>query len=242
MIELSNVTKKFGTFTAVDDLSLTVQPGEFFGFLGPNGAGKTTTIKMITGLFSPTSGTVRVNGFDLATHPLQAKKTLAYVPDQPFLYDKLTGREFFYFVGGLYEVDKAILHGRIKELIDHFEIGPWIDRRTEDYSQGMRQRVSIAAALIHRPKALVIDEPMVGLDPRSAKIVRDTLKTVSREGASILMSTHSLPVAEELCDRIGIVNEGKLVFCDTREQLAADKARLDGRFESVFLEVTKQSS
>ncbi len=240
MIELINVTKKFGTFTAVADLTLTVKAGEFFGFLGPNGAGKTTTIKMITGLFAPTSGSVRVNGIDVQAEPIEAKKRLAYIPDQPFLYDKLSGREFLYFVGGLYRVDKTVMQERIKEIIDQFEIGSWVDRRTEDYSQGMRQRISIAAALVHRPKTIVIDEPMVGLDPRSAKIVRDTLRTQVRGGTTILMSTHSLPVAEELCDRIGIINDGKLVFCDTQEQLQADKAKYDGKFESVFLEVTKQ--
>jgi ABC-2 type transport system ATP-binding protein len=241
MIQLTNVTKKFGSFTAVDDLTLTVPNGEFFGFLGPNGAGKTTTIKMIVGLFAPSAGTVHVNGFNVATQPMEAKRSLAYVPDQPFLYDKLTGREFLYFVGGLYRIPKAELTERLKELIEHFEIGPWVDRRTEDYSQGMRQRITIAAALIHRPKTLVIDEPMIGLDPRSAKIVRDTLHEQARGGMSILMSTHSLPVAEELCDRIGIINSGKLVFCDTQEQLQVDKAKYGGKFESVFLEVTKNA-
>jgi len=240
MIELINVTKKFGAFTAVDDLTLTVNAGEFFGFLGPNGAGKTTTIKMITGLFAPTSGSVRVNGIDVQAEPIEAKKRLAYIPDQPFLYDKLSGREFLYFVGGLYRVDKTVMQERIKEIIDQFEIGSWVDRRTEDYSQGMRQRISIAAALVHRPKTIVIDEPMVGLDPRSAKIVRQTLRSQVKSGTTILMSTHSLPVAEELCDRIGIINDGRLVFCDTQEQLQADKAKYDGKFESVFLEVTKQ--
>ena len=240
MIELVNVTKKFGSFTAVDDLSLTVPKGEFFGFLGPNGAGKTTTIKMIVGLFTPTKGIVRVNGFDMAAQPMEAKRTLAYVPDQPFLYDKLTGREFLYFVGGLYRIPTAALHERVKELIDHFEIGSWVDRRAEDYSQGMRQRITIAAALVHRPQTLVIDEPMVGLDPRSSKIVRDTLHGLSREGVSTLMSTHSLPVAEELCDRIAIIDNGRLVFCDTREQLQADKAKHAGSLEAVFLDVTGQ--
>jgi ABC-2 type transport system ATP-binding protein len=238
MIELREVTKKFGTFTAVDNLSLTVPKGEFFGFLGPNGAGKTTTIKMIVGLFTPTSGTILVNGFDIVRQPLEAKQTLSYVPDQPFLYEKLTGREFLYFVGGLYSVDKNILHERIPELIDHFEIGPWIDRRSEEYSQGMRQRITIAAALLHEPKSIIIDEPMIGLDPRSAKIVRETLRSEADRGTDILMSTHSLAVAEELCDRIGIIHNGKLVFCDSREKLQADKNRLGGTFESVFLDVT----
>ena len=239
MIQLRNVTKKFGSFTAVDDLTLTVPKGEFFGFLGPNGAGKTTTIKMIVGLFAPTSGDILVNGYDIVKHPMEAKQSIAYVPDIPFLYEKLTGREFLYFMGGLFKISKTTLHDRVTELLDHFEIGSWVDKRTEDYSQGMKQRITITAALLHEPKAIIIDEPMIGLDPRSAKIVRDTLRAQSQNGVSILMSTHSLPVAEELCDRIGIINNGLLVFCDTREQLQLDKARYGGKFESVFLEVTK---
>jgi ABC-2 type transport system ATP-binding protein len=240
MIQLQNVTKKFGGFTAVDNLTLTVPKGEFFGFLGPNGAGKTTTIKMIVGLFAPTSGSILVNGYDIVKQPTEAKQSIAYVPDIPFLYEKLTGLEFLYFIGGLFKIPKPALQSRVAELIDHFEIGTWIDKRTEDCSQGMKQRITIAAALLHYPKTIIIDEPMIGLDPRSAKIVRDTLHMQSQSGVSILMSTHSLPVAEELCDRIGIINNGKLVFCDTREQLQFDKARFDGKFESVFLEVTKQ--
>lgn len=239
MIELRNITKKFGDFTAVDDLTLSIQPGDFFGFLGPNGAGKTTTIKMIVGLFAPTSGSIVVNGFDLSNQPLQAKQTIAYIPDTPFLYEKLTGREFLYFIGGLYKMSKKELHVRIGELVEVFEIGQWIDKRTEDYSQGMKQRVIIASALLHNPKSIIIDEPMIGLDPRSAKIVRGTLLDQARRGVSILMSTHSLPVAEELCNRIGIINNGKLIFCDTREQLQIRKQQYDGGFESVFLELTK---
>jgi ABC-2 type transport system ATP-binding protein len=239
MIELHNVTKKFDKFVAVNNISLRVEPGELFGFLGPNGAGKTTTIKMIVGLFSPSSGTILVNGFDTVSQPIEAKTTLAYVPDQPFLYDKLTGREFMYFAGGLYKIEKETLHTRIKDVIELFEIGQWIDKRSEDYSQGMRQRISIAAALLHRPRTLVIDEPMIGLDPRSAKIVRETLTRLSEEGVSIFMSTHSLPMAEEVCNRIGIIHNGQLVFADTQEKLQVYKQQYDGKLESVFLELTK---
>ncbi len=239
MLELRNVTKKFGSFLAVDDLSLTIQPGEFFGFLGPNGAGKTTTIKMIAGLFTPTSGTILINGYDTVRQPLEAKKTLAYIPDQPFLYDKLTGREFLYFVGGLFQQEKEEIAGAIEDLISHFEIGEWVDKRTEDYSQGMRQRITIAAGLLHKPKVIVIDEPMVGLDPRSAKVVKETLKEKTREGTSVFMSTHSLQVAEELCDHIGIIKDGRLIFVDTRQKLEEYKTQYDGKFESVFLELTK---
>ena len=239
MIELRNVTKKFGSFTAVDDISLVVPAGEFFGFLGPNGAGKTTTIKMMAGLFAPTSGQIFMNGYDVVKNPIEAKSFTSYVPDQPFLYDKLTGREFLYFIGGLYKMEKKAIARKIDEVIEHFDIGEWVDKRTEDYSQGMRQRVTIAAALVHEPKAFIIDEPMVGLDPKSAKIVRETLKMMARQGVSIFMSTHSLPTAEDLCDRVGFVKDGRLVFLGTQENLQAYKQKYDGKFESVFLELTK---
>ena len=239
MIELRHVSKKFGSFTAVDDISLTVQKGEFYGFLGPNGAGKTTTIKMIAGLFTPTRGTIAVDGFDVASRPLEAKQKIAYVPDQPFLYDKLTGREFLYFVGGLYSMGKEDLHERIGALLEQFEIGDWIDKRTEEYSQGMRQRITICSGLLHRPATIIIDEPMIGLDPRSAKVVKDTLKRLSRGGATVFMSTHSLAVAEELCDTIGIIKAGKLIFSDSLAALQQYKRQYDGKLESVFIELTK---
>jgi ABC-2 type transport system ATP-binding protein len=239
MIELRHLTKKFGSFTAVDDLTLKIPQGEFFGFLGPNGAGKTTTIKMMTGLFTPTSGEIYINGFNAVAQPLETKRTVAYVPDQPFLYDKLTGREFLYFIGGLYQIEKRVLSQTIDEVVELFEIGEWVDKRTEEYSQGMRQRITIAAAMIHHPKTIIIDEPMVGLDPRSAKIVKDTLKRQAESGVTIFMSTHSLPVAEELCNRIGIIKNGKLVFVGSLEQLDGLKQKYDGKFESVFIELTK---
>ena len=239
MIELRNVTKKFGSFTAVDNVSLVVPKGEFFGFLGPNGAGKTTTIKMMAGLFAPTSGQILMNGYDVVKNPIEAKSFTSYVPDLPFLYDKLTGREFLYFIGGLYKMEKEAIARKIDEVIEHFDIGDWVDKRTEDYSQGMRQRVTIAAALVHEPKAFIIDEPMVGLDPKSAKIVRETLKMMARQGVSIFMSTHSLPIAEELCDRVGFIKDGRLVFLGTQEDLQLYKQKYDGKFESVFLELTK---
>lgn len=239
MIILKNLTKKFGSFTAVNDLSLTVPEGEFFGFLGPNGAGKTTTIKMMTGLFTPSSGSIVINGFDIQKQPLEAKSTFGYIPDQPFLYDKLSGREFLYYIGGLFNMPKKEIKEQTEELVSHFEIGDWVDKRTEEYSQGMRQRITITAAFLHRPKTIIIDEPMVGLDPRSARIVKDSLKQKSKEGVSIFMSTHSLEMVEELCDRIGIIKDGKLIFLDTKENLHHHKSKYDGKLESVFLELTK---
>ena len=239
MIQLVRLVKKFGDFTAVDDLSLEVKPGEFYGLLGPNGAGKTTTIKMMSGLFAPSAGKIVINGFDIQHQPLQAKMSIGYVPDQPFLYEKLTGREFLYFSAGLYGLNHQTTTERINELATLFEIGSWIDRRTENYSQGMRQRIVICAALLHDPRVLIIDEPMVGLDPRSSHIIKQTLKRKSKEGVAVFMSTHSLPVAEELCDRVGIVKEGRLIFEDSIEALHLFKQQYDGKFESLFLELTK---
>ena len=239
MIQLVNVTKKFGTFTAVDSVNITVGVGEFYGILGPNGAGKTTTIKMMTGLFTPTSGEIFINGFNLHEQPIEAKMCIGYIPDQPFIYEKLTGREFLYFSAGLFKLNHQLATERINELTETLEIGEWIDRRAEDYSQGMRQRIVIAAALLHDPKVLIIDEPMVGLDPRSAHIVKELLKQKSKNGVSVFMSTHSLPVAEELCDRVGIIKEGRLIYEDTIDMLKLTKQKYDGKFESVFLELTK---
>jgi ABC-2 type transport system ATP-binding protein len=239
MIGLQDVTKKFGDVTAVDRLSLDIRTGEFYGFLGPNGAGKTTTIKMMTGLFSPTSGSITIGGFDVQRKPLEAKMRTGYIPDQPFLYEKLTGREFLHFSAGLYKMAHRAATEAIRELTNRFEIGPWIDRRTEHYSQGMRQRLVIVAALLHDPKVLIIDEPMVGLDPRSAQIVKEVLKQKSREGTAIFMSTHSLPVAEELCDRVGIIKNSRLVFEDSLDAFHRFKDRYNGKFESMFLELTR---
>ena len=242
MIELKNLTKKFGQFTAVDDISLNIPSGEFFGFLGPNGAGKTTTIKMMTGLFTPTSGQIILNGFDVVREPLPAKSTFGYIPDHPYLYDKLTGREFIYYMGGLYKMKKDELKESVERVIDLLELASWVDKKTEDYSQGMRQRVTFASAFVHNPKTIIIDEPMVGLDPRSARIVKDTLKQKAKEGTSIFMSTHILEMAEELCDRIAIINKAKIIFLDTKENLHLYKTKYDGNLESVFLELTKESS
>jgi ABC-2 type transport system ATP-binding protein len=235
MIELHHVSKKFGSFTAVDDVSLTIERGQFFGFLGPNGAGKTTTIKMLTGLFAPTSGSCSINGFDMQRDPLPAKRSIGYVPDQPFLYDKLTGREFLYFIGGLFQMRPQELRLRIEEYTEAFEIGDFIDRRGEEYSQGMRQRVVLSAAMLHDPKVLVIDEPLVGLDPRSSRLVKDSLKEKTKNGLTIFMSTHLLEIVEELCDRIAIIKQGRIIY----EESQSSSRRSDGELEAMFLELTK---
>lgn len=239
MISLLHLTKRFGDLTVVDDLTLSVAPGEFYGFLGPNGAGKTTTIKMMTGLFTPTSGSISIGGYDLRKDLLNAKRVTGYIPDQPFLYEKLTGREFLYFSAGLYAVPHRETTERIRELAERFDIGPWIDRRTEYYSQGMRQRITVAAALLHRPRVLIVDEPMVGLDARVAQTVKEAFRELARAGSAVFMSTHSLDVAEELCDRIGIIKEGRLVFEDATGSFHVMRDKYNGEFESMFLEMTR---
>lgn len=239
MLNISGLVKRFGDFTAVDGLNLAIGEGVFYGFLGPNGAGKTTTIKMITGLFSPSAGEITVGGYDIQKAPMMAKAITGYVPDQPFLYEKLTGREFLQFNAGLYRIDRRTVSGRIAELSEILEIGSWIDRRTEHYSQGMRQRIAITAALLQEPKLLVIDEPMVGLDPRSTHIVKLLLKKKSQDGMTVFMSTHSLPIVEELCDAIGIIKSGRLVFDGSVAEFGRFKSKVDGKFESAFLELTK---
>lgn len=239
MITLANITKRFGNFTAVNSISLQVKPGEFYGFLGPNGAGKTTTIKMMTGLYAPSAGQITINGFDITVRPKEAKLAIGYIPDQPYLYDKLTGREYLYFSGGLYRIQKAHLRIVIDQLVERLELGEWIDRRCEEYSQGMRQRVVIAAALLHDPPVIIIDEPMVGLDPRSARIVKQTLLEKARAGSAVFMSTHSLPVIEELCDRVGIINDGKLIYENTMSGLQQTNHSNDGTLETLFLELTR---
>jgi len=237
MIELNNIVKRFGEFSAVDGISLSVGRGQFFGFLGPNGAGKTTTIKMMTGLYAPSSGSCLVNGFDIQADPIPAKRSFGYVPDQPYLYDKLTGREFLSFMGGLYGMAPDLVRRRIEELRDSFEIGPFLEKRAEEYSQGMRQRIVLSAALMHSPAVLIIDEPIVGLDPRSARLVKDTLKAKTREGLTIFMSTHLLEIVEELCDRIAIIKDGKIIH---EESLAASgRGAFNGELEDMFLHLTR---
>jgi len=239
MLELINLTKKFGNFTAVNNLNLKVEAGDFFGFLGQNGAGKTTTIKMISGLYTATSGKILINDYDIVKEPITAKSLIGYIPDQPFIYEKLTGREFLYFSGGLYSIEKSKLKIKIAETIEKLEIGDWVDKRTEEYSQGMKQRITIASALLHDPKLLLVDEPMIGLDPQSAVIVKNILKEKARNGAAVFMSTHSLNVAEEVCTRIGIIKDGSMIFSDAKEVLETIKGSNHHSLESLFLHLTK---
>ena len=239
MLHLINLVKKFGSFTAVDEINLQIKPGDFFGFIGQNGAGKTTTIKMITGLYSPTSGKVLINGSDITKEPVKAKFQIGYIPDQPYIYEKLTGREFLFFSGGLYSIGKNELKRRISQTIDSLQIGSWVDKRSEEYSQGMKQRIIIASALLHNPQLLVVDEPMIGLDPQSALAVKNILSEKAASGTAIFMSTHSLHVAEELCSRFGIIKDGALIFEGTRDDLEKVKGSDHKNLESLFLELTR---
>lgn len=239
MLQIKNIVKKFGSFTAVNRINVHINQGELYGFLGPNGAGKTTTIKMIAGIYAPTSGSISINGIDISKDPVKAKLQIGYVPDQPYLYDKLTGREFLYFSGGLYNLDKKTIQHKIDELVDLLKIENWLDKRTEEYSQGMRQRITIASALLHDPKLIVLDEPMIGLDPQSAVLVKKILNQKVSEGASVFVSTHSLSFAEEICSRIGIIKAGTIIYEDKREAIETIKANLNSNFEEVFLELTK---
>ncbi|MBI5366695.1 MAG: ABC transporter ATP-binding protein [Planctomycetes bacterium] len=229
MIELDHVTKKFGGKTAVDDLSLAIPKGELFAFLGPNGAGKTTAIKMIAGLLRPTRGTVRINGADINDQPLAAKRMLGYVPDQPYLYDKLSGREFMRFIRDMYGMSGEALEAETTRLIDLFGMSGYVDELTETYSHGMKQRLVLAATLLHQPAVLVLDEPMVGLDPQSMRLVKDLLRRLAQGGITVLMSTHLLAVAEECADRIAIINHGRVAALGTPAEIRAR----DGRGETM---------
>lgn len=236
MIQITHLSKHFGRLKAVDDLNLDIRQGEFFAFLGPNAAGKTTTIKMLTGLLRPTGGSCRIGGFDVQESPEAAKSVLSYVPDFPFLYDKLTAREFMQFVGDLFNMERALVAKRTDELFDKFGLDPFYHEITENLSHGTRQRLVISSALLHDPKVIIIDEPMVGLDPMHARIVKDELKERSRNGTTIFLSTHTLSVAEEMADRIGIINHGQLTALGTVEELRRQSAE-SGALEKVFLAI-----
>jgi len=241
MIELNHIVKKFGDLVAVNDLTLTVQRGEFFAVLGPNAAGKTTTIRILTGLIKPTSGTTRVAGFDVQTHPLEVRQRLAYVPDFPFLYDKLTPWEFIRFTGQMFRMDDAALQSKAAALISRFNLESYLHKPIEGLSHGTRQRVAIVSALLHDPEVFVIDEPMVGLDPHHARVVKDVLKERTLSGMTVFLSTHQLSVAEEMADRIGIIHQGKLIAVGTREELRRQSGST-GALEETFLALTAQEA
>ncbi len=237
MIEAIHLTKHYDGLVAVDDLNLHVHK-ELFVFLGPNGAGKTTTIKMMTGLLRPNSGTVRIEGYDLLEQPIEAKKMFGLVPDTPVLYEKLTLKEFLQFISQIYEVEPATFRRRFANLIELFELEDKIDELIQNFSHGMKQKAILAAALIHDPKVLFLDEPTVGLDPKSARKLKDLLRGLIEKGVTIFMSTHILEIAETMCDRVGIIDKGKLIACGTMQELRLHSKQRDSSLESIFLELT----
>ena len=237
MIQLDHLIKKFGDLTAVNDVSLKIGRGEFFAMLGPNAAGKTTTIKLLTGLMKPTSGCARIAGFDIQAQPLEARRRMAYVPDFPFLYDKLTAWEFFRFTGQLFQLNAARIEKNAQELVARFHLAEFADRTLEGLSHGTRQRIAIVSALLHDPEVFVIDEPMVGLDPQHARVVKDVLKERSVKGMTVLVSTHQLSVAEEMADRIGIIHNGRLIAVGNRDELRRQSGE-SGPLEDIFLALT----
>lgn len=241
MIELNEVTKKYGSKTAVDRLSLSIETGELFAFLGPNGAGKTTTIKLMCGLLFPTSGTVKVGGFDLVKDGDKARQLISYVPDQPYLYEKLTGREFLQFISDMYGMERRYGQERIEGMIKLFELEDFVDDLTERYSHGMRQRTVFASALLHEPRVLIVDEPTVGLDPRSVRLLKNLLRNEANNGMTVFLSTHSLDIAQELAGRIGIVDHGRLIVCGTLDALRT-QAAIGGSLEDVFLKLTEETA
>jgi ABC-2 type transport system ATP-binding protein len=238
MIQVQELVKRYGAFTAVDGVSLEVAPGEIHGFLGPNGAGKTTTIRMIAGLLKPTAGRIMINGHDLAKAPELAKSSLGFIPDRPFIYEKLTAGEFLRFHGGLYGLGEPEIAERVREMLELFELTRWENELVESFSHGMKQRLVMCAAFLHRPRAVVVDEPMVGLDPRGARLIKDVFRRMSERGVGILMSTHTLEVAQEVCDRISIILKGRIIARGTVPEIRAMGDGHDDHLTSVFLKLT----
>lgn len=238
MIEIINLTKKFGKFTAVDNLSLSIGKGELFGFLGPNGAGKTTTIKMLTGLMIPTNGTAAISGYDIQKQSSQAKQIIGFIPDRPYVYEKLTGGEFLEFIARLYKIDTAVFQKKIDEFMELFELSQWKNELIESYSHGMKQKLVMSAALIHSPSILIIDEPMVGLDPKSARLVKEIFKNLAGKGITVLISTHSMELVEKICTRIGIIHHGRLIALGSMEELKKQAKSKASHLEDIFLELT----
>ena len=242
MIELKSLTKRYGSFTAVDAIDLRVPKGELFGFLGPNGAGKTTTLRMIAGILRPSGGTVRIGDIDVTEDPMAAKAVLGYIPDRPFIYEKLTGAEFLRFVAGLYSQNGKVIEHRGRELLTLFDLDDWRDELVESYSHGRRQKLIISSAFIHKPDVIVVDEPMVGLDPKAARILKDLFREYTRRGHTIMMSTHTLEVAETMCDRIGIIQGGKIRALGTMADLRASSESGEQALEEIFLKLTGENA
>lgn len=237
IIELVNLTKMYRGLKAVDSINLQVRKGIIFGFLGPNGAGKTTTLKMMAGILKPTGGKVIIDGMDLSTNPEGVKSICGFIPDRPYLYEKLTGHEFLRFMGGLYDLNHGVLDNRISKLLELFELSHWSDELVESYSHGMKQRLVMCSSLLHDPKVIIVDEPMVGLDPKGARLVKDIFKNEAGKGKTVFVSTHSLDIAQEICSEIAIIQTGRIIATGSAEELKK-QAGIDGNLENVFLKLT----
>ena len=238
MIELRDLTKNYADFPAVDHLNLSIQQGEIFGFIGPNGAGKTTTIKMIGGVLEPTSGSVMIAGIDMKKHPEKAKSKIGFIPDRPYLYEKLTGMEFLKFVADLYGVAADVFLKKASQHLNMFSLLDWSNELIESYSHGMKQRLIMAAALLHDPEVIIVDEPMVGLDPVAIMMVKDLFQNLAKQGVTVFMSTHTLKIAEDICDRIGVIHKGRLIAKGTTEDLQQEAQVSNADLEQVFLNLT----
>ncbi len=240
MIRIESLTKVYGNYRAVDALSLEIEGGEIFGFLGVNGAGKTTTLKMLAGILRPTSGSIFIGDFDALANPREAKRMIGYIPDRPYLYPKLTGREFLHFVADLYEVPPREARERAQDLLTEYTLTDWQDELIESYSHGMKQRLATCAALVHRPKILIVDEPMVGLDPHGAKLLKESFRSYAQAGMTIFLSTHSLNVAEEVADRLAIIHRGSLIAHGTFDHIREQSGGQEERLEEIFISLTSE--
>jgi ABC-2 type transport system ATP-binding protein len=240
MIRIINLRKQYGRLAAVDNLNIEVAPGEIFGFLGPNGAGKTTTIRVMMGILKASSGRVILGGHDVEQEPQQAKAIAGFIPDRPFIYEKLSGKEFLTFIAKLHRMESARLRRRIDELLEYFELANWQDELVEGFSHGMKQRLVLCAALVHEPRILIVDEPMVGLDPKGARTIKDLFRSLAKNGTTVFLSTHSISVAEEVCHRIGIIQKGHLIAAGTMADIYRLTHGQDSNLEDVFLELTQQ--
>lgn len=238
MIEIKNLTKDYGNFKAVNEVSFSVEPGEIFGFLGVNGAGKTTTLKMLAGVLKPTSGSILIGNYDMSLEPEKAKSITGYIPDRPYIYNKLTGREFLRFITDLYMVPEKEANGSIEALLAEYGLNQWENELVESYSHGMKQRLATCAALVHKPKVLIVDEPMVGLDPHGAKFLKTAFRRYADQGMSILLSTHSLNVAEEVADRMAIIHQGSIIAIGTLDHIREKTGHSEVHLEEMFLRLT----
>ena len=240
MIELKDLNKKYGNLLAVNNLNLIVPKGEIFGFIGPNGAVKTTTINMIGGILAPTSGDVTICGINMGAHPEKAKSKIGFIPERPYLFEKLTGMEFLKFIADLYDVDEDLFFEKSQEKLEMFSLFDWSDELIESYSHGMKQRLVMAAALVHDPEVIIVDEPMVGLDPLAIKMVQNLFQRLAKDGVTIFMSTHTLKVVDDICDRIGIIHKGSLIATGTAEDLKRDVDAINADLEQIFIRLTEE--